>query len=73
MKEGVAYLTILLVISFAFFLFITSWLETGEPAIVFVLIILAADKILDKNKWLIEGYLKRYNRDKSEDKGNIRF
>ncbi|TYS16181.1 short-chain dehydrogenase [Rossellomorea vietnamensis] len=71
MKEGIAYLTILLVSSFVFFLLITSWLETGEPAIVFVLIILAVDKIMDKNKWLIEGYLKRYNRDKSVEKGNI--
>lgn len=71
MKEGIAYLTILLFISFVFFLVITSWLETGEPAILFVLIILAADKILDKNMWLIEGYMKRYNRDKSEEKGNI--
>ncbi|MGF2615770.1 short-chain dehydrogenase [Rossellomorea aquimaris] len=66
MKEEVAYLTILLIASFVSFFVITSWLETGEPAILFVLIILAADRILEKNRWLIDGYLRRNNIIKSE-------
>ncbi|MGM0846653.1 MAG: short-chain dehydrogenase [Bacillota bacterium] len=66
MKEGIAYLTILLVASFVSFLLITSWLETGEPAILFVLIILAADRILEKNMWLIDRYLNRNTMNKRE-------
>ncbi|WP_232214225.1 short-chain dehydrogenase [Bacillus sp. SG-1] len=66
MKESTAYLTILLVFSFFLFLLITGLFETQEPAIVFLLSIIAVEKLLEKNQWLLDAYVKSYNSNKKE-------
>lgn len=66
MKESTAYLTNLLVFSFFLFLLITSLFETQEPAIVFLLSIITVEKFLEKNRWLLDAYLKSYNSNKKE-------
>ncbi|WP_409253812.1 short-chain dehydrogenase [Bacillus sp. SCS-153A] len=61
MKESTAYLTILLVYSFVLFLLVSSWFETQEPAVVLLLSIIVVQKLLEKNRWLLDAYLKSYN------------
>jgi hypothetical protein len=56
MKKGIAYIIALIVISLILFYTITNWLKTSNPAIVFFLAMIVADKILDKNRWIVEAY-----------------
>lgn len=70
MKKGIAYIIALLVITFVLFYTIASWLTTDNPAIVFFLAMIVADKILDKNKWLIEAYEEGFASKSTNEKNN---
>ncbi|RDI39125.1 short-chain dehydrogenase [Falsibacillus pallidus] len=56
MKKGLSYLIPLFVTTLVLFYLVAGWLSTDHPAIVFFLAMMCADKIVEKNGWLIEFY-----------------